>query len=189
MKTVFILLTKYEDISSKLFNLFTFTKYTHAAIGLEDEEDHFFSFVTNNGFYLERPLRSKNPEKQARECALYELKVTNGTYELIKGKIDLFNEEAGKYHYSFLGVLLCILRISLQRKNHYFCSEFVSELLTMSGAIRTQKKPNLFLPDDFRNISELKLCFLGTIGELAEACIRRSCSCTDGRYLFCWENQ
>lgn len=168
MKTIFVLLTKYNDVASKTFNLLTFSKYTHAAIGFEDEDDHFFSFVTKGGFYLERPLRSRQPEKLARECALYKLEVSNGIYELIKKEVQSFHEEAEKYRYSFLGIFLCMLKISFQRKNHYFCSEFVSELLSESGAIRTPKKTTLFLPDDFRNLSELKLCFTGTIGELAE---------------------
>lgn len=168
MRTVFILLTKHNDLLAKGFNFLTFTKYSHVSIAIEDESNHFFSFVTRGGFYLERPFMSKKAHKKARECALYKLNVSEEIYQMIKTNIQAFQSNAHRYRYSFLGLVLCLLNISYRRKYFYFCSQFVSELLKKSGAIQVEKQTTLFLPDDFRYEKNLELCFKGTIGELTE---------------------
>jgi len=167
-KTVFVLLTAHSSLSSRLFRLFTLEKYNHASIGIADDASHFFSFVTKSGFYLERPLKSKKPKKRARKCALYQLDVTEETYEAVRNRLVEFDLHAKQYRYSYLGLMLCMLRIPYYRENNYFCSQFVSELLTVTGAVQLQKQPSLYLPDDFRMEPQLKLFFQGTLGELAE---------------------
>jgi len=166
-KSIFVLLTAHSDLGSRLMRLFTLEKYNHASIGIEDEPGHFFSFVTK-GFYLERPLKSKKVKKRARKCELYCLDVTEETYEAVKNRLGEFELCAKQYSYSSLGLMLCIFRIPYQRENRYFCSQFVSELLTLTGAARLKKQPPLYLPDDFRKEPGLKLFYQGTLGELSE---------------------
>ena len=172
-KSVFILLTEQYDPMSRFVRFITWGKYTHASIGLDDHFNHFFSFVTKNGFYLERPIKSKKAKKMARKCALYRLDVTEEIYEKIKNMIEGFQIRIEQYHYNYFGVLLCllkipcILRIPHYRKNCYFCSQFVSELLTLSGAAKLRKKPSLYLPDDFIREPMLRILFQGSLGELA----------------------
>jgi len=167
-KSVFILLTTNPDPISWLFRLLTFGKYSHASIGIEEHLDHFFSFVTKDGFYLERPLKSKKAKKRARECALYRLDVDDDKYEAIKSKIEEFQTHTVQFHYSYLGILLLLFRIPHQFKNRYFCSQFVSELLTLTGSAQLQRKPSVYRPDDFRWEPMLRLGYQGTLGELAE---------------------
>ena len=44
MKEITILLTKHDDLVSNIIFPFCGFKYTHAAIGLEDNPEHFYSF-------------------------------------------------------------------------------------------------------------------------------------------------
>ena len=168
-KSIFILLTAQPDLMSRFIRFITWGKYTHASIGLEDNFNSFFSFVTKGGFYLERPTKSKKAKKMARKCALYRLDVTEQIYEKIKQRIEDFQLHGKQYRYSYIGVLLCLLRIPHYRKNSYFCSQFVSELLTISGAAKLKKKPSVYLPDDFRREPMLNILFQGSLGELAGA--------------------
>ena len=164
-KTIYVLLTAYADFLSLLVRLVTFGRYSHASIGIDEQCGVFFSFVIKNGFHTEHPLNSRRNKK--RKCALYMLEITEEAYSSIKDKLNMFNTKTGEYHYNYLGILLCIIRIPHNNKSNYFCSQFVSELLISSGAIILKKKPCLYLPDDFRREPELKLCFQGTLGELA----------------------
>jgi len=166
MKTVFILLTKHDDVMAKAFNFFTLTEYSHAAIGLEENPEHFFSFVTKGGFYLERPFQSKKPHKQARHCALYRVEVSDRVYRNIKRSIKRFTKNQQHYRYNFLGLVLAGFNISLARKQHFFCSQFVSKVLQRSGAIKFVKSTDVYLPDDFQYECDLKLCYRGNIGGL-----------------------
>ena len=63
-----------------------------------------------------------------------------------------FTEETARradYRYSYIGVALCLLRLPFHWKNRYFCSQFVAELLSASGAVPLRKAPSLYLPNHF----------------------------------------
>ena len=59
------------------------------------------------------------------------------------------------------------MNIAYDRKSHYFCSEFVSEVLEMSNALELQKHPSLMRPADYTKIEELNCLFDGK-----QMCIR-----------------
>lgn len=43
-------------------------------------------------------------------------------------------------------MILCLLRVPHKFKNRYFCSQFVTEVLSQAGAIELKKKESLYLP-------------------------------------------
>ena len=48
------------------------------------------------------------------------------------------------------------MHIAWRRKEHYFCSQFVSELLGLTDEIRLKKKTSLYLPCQLaKELSEL----------------------------------
>jgi len=63
-------------------------------------------------------------------------------------------------------LLLCRMNIAYDRKSHYFCSEFVSEILAYSQAIELPKLPCLMKPSDYLLFEELECLYQGNIGEL-----------------------
>lgn len=64
-----------------------------------------------------------------------------------------------EYHYTRLGVLFCILRLPFRWKGHYFCSQFVAELLRDSGAVPLRRAPCRYLPDQFAaELPDLPAC-------------------------------
>lgn len=52
-KKIYILLTRFPDNDSKTIEFLTNSFYTHASIGLEDDLNTFYSFVTK-GFMIEK---------------------------------------------------------------------------------------------------------------------------------------
>lgn len=167
-KYIDILLTRYPDRTSKLLQVITGCYFTHASIGMGDTTGTFYSLVTK-GFRLEQPYR--HPTFKGREvpCRLYHLKVSGETYEEIKQTLEYHLEQSQKYKYSYFGVLLCVLRISLKRKNRYFCSQFVSEVLEHTRAAKLKKRSALYLPDDFIGEKDLTLLFNGILRDLIAA--------------------
>lgn len=164
-KTIFILLTKYTDTLSKIANFLMGGKYTHASISLSEDKKTFFSFNTNKGFCIEKPIK----RKRKNECELYQLNVSEEAYTDIETRISDFKNNAKEYKYNFLGAFLCALKIPVKFKNRYFCSQFVSELITLSGAAELKKKPALYFPKHFAKEPQLELCYQGTLCGLAEA--------------------
>ena len=164
-KTIFILLTEHKDYIAQFYRIITESAYTHAAIGINDEK--FFSFGIKKGFRAEKPWLFTKVKKNSSSCALYKLDVSEDSYNAIKNRIDEFWINRKEYRFSFIGALFCMLRIPHHFKKQYFCSRFVAELLSESGALQLKKPPSLYHPNDFSQESQLALCFQGKLEELA----------------------
>ena len=82
-RKVYLLLTKFPDTGTKIINILTGLKYPHASIGLEEDINTFYSFVTK-GFIVEDINRYAKPGRKTIPCQLYEMYVTEETYLKIK---------------------------------------------------------------------------------------------------------
>ena len=166
-KTIFILLTEHKDYVAQFYRIITGSTYTHAAIGVEERK--FFSFGTKKGFRVEKPWLFAKFTKKSSLCAVYKLDVTEESYNAIKTRINNFWENKKEYRFSFIGALFCMLKIPHRFKKQYFCSRFVAETLSESGALELKKSPSLYHPNDFTKESQFSLCFQGNLEELANA--------------------
>ena len=141
--TVSILLTKYEDLISKIIYYITGRGYTHASIGVDDSEEVYYSFNIK-GFRMERPLKHKD---KITDSICYKLDVTAEEYEKLVELINGFQEKRFSWKYNTLGVILCCLRIPHKRKWHYFCSQFVAEVLQKSNIVDLKRNASLYFPN------------------------------------------
>ena len=96
-------------------------------------------------------------------CEVYELKISNLAYHKIKKRLMKMSEQPEQYQYSILGTLYYILGIQHKRKNRYFCSQFIGELLKESGAVTLPKHESLMHPADYRSLTGCKLLYHGNI--------------------------
>ena len=162
-KKVYILLTKQTDPFSRFSSIISGSRYLHASIGFE-ERGTFFSFNTKRGFCIEQPAI----KRQFVPCALYSLDVTDEIYKDIEERIRKFQESTVKYRFNYFGMFWAIFRVPLKipfvYHNSYFCTMFVSEIISQSGAIKLKFKPYRYLPRHFSHEPKLKLCFEGVWG-------------------------
>lgn len=143
MKKVSILLTKYSDLLSCLVYYVTGRGYTHVSLGLE-EEDRFYSF-NFKGFCVE--TMEKHRRRGVDRSICYQIEVADESYRILEESIQLFEENREEYRYTKAGVFFALLHLPFQRNKHYFCSQFVAELLIVSGAMALRKSANLYLPN------------------------------------------
>ncbi len=139
MKYLCVLLTKYPDRFARVLARLSGQGYTHASIGLE-EEGRFYSF-SFRGFTEETPDKLRRRGVTASRC--YRIPVADGAYRLVEAA------RQADYHYNYVGVALCLLHLPFRWRNRYFCSQFVAELLSASGAVSMRKAPSLYLPNHF----------------------------------------
>ena len=52
----------------------------------------------------------------------------------------------------------------IKRKNKYFCSQFVTEVLNRSGLSLFAKPETLIRPHDYLHLSQMKIVYRGEIG-------------------------
>ena len=154
-------MTRYPGRDARFLSWYSKYPYTHTSIGFEEDMDTFYIFISK-GFLVESITRYEKPDRPSFPCALYELEVSETVYNKLKKEVMVYKENKGNFKYSTLGLVLCFLKIPYQRKNKYFCSEFVAEVLHKCEAIKLNKRSSLYFPKDFLKHKEIKLVFEGT---------------------------
>ena len=161
-KKINIMLLRFPDKGSKLLGFFKRSFYTHASIGLSEDMNTFYSFV-NKGFLVEKITKYVRPDREPYPCSLYELEVSDKIYNAVKKILHEFEERKGIYRYATLGVIMGIMRIPIRRKNYFFCSHFVAEVLKRSKAVVLKKNTALYYAKDFTKIPGMLLKFKGDL--------------------------
>lgn len=171
-RTVYILLTRSGTWFSQLIHLATQDSYTHASIGLDGPTGPFYSFARKyEHFALPAGLVEEQVTAHRRmvPCCLYELKVSEDTYFRLRRRLGAMYARREDYGYNLLGTLACYFNLSLRRRHHYFCSQFVADLLEESGALDLPKPPTLLRPADFCHVKGLRAVHQGVLeGILAQ---------------------
>lgn len=148
MKKVNVLLTKYSDWISQLVYCIGGFGYTHASISLEEDENTYYSF-NYKGFAIESIAKHKHRGVKRSIC--YQLLVSDKAYDSIRSEIEEFQQHKENYSFTRLGVFFCILKIPFYWDKHYFCSQFVAELLINTNELHLKKQSCLYLPNHFRS--------------------------------------
>ena len=71
-RKIYILMTQYPGFDAKILRLRTRFPYTHASVGLEEDMDTFYTFVSK-GYLVESITRYEKPGRPSFPCALYEI--------------------------------------------------------------------------------------------------------------------
>ena len=158
-RAIHILLTRSGTWFSRLIHLATQDDYTHASIGLDGPAGPFYSFARKyEHFALPAGLVEElvTGRRRAVPCGLYELRVSQDTYIALRRQLQAMYAQREEYHYSVLGAFACYFNLSLQRRHHFFCSQFVAGLLADCGAVELPKPPTLLRPADFCSLKGLR---------------------------------
>ena len=175
MKTLYIFLTRSGTLLSNLVYSLTGAQYTHISLAFDEDLSTLYSSTRKNGYtmfpagpsreYLNRGvflMRENIP------CALYALEVTDEAYTRAKRRTQHMMHHGELYRFNSLGLLLCWMHIRWQRRRHYFCSQFVSEVLEQSGAMTLPKDSTLMHPNDYTLLPQLKCLYKGRLADLPQ---------------------
>jgi hypothetical protein len=73
--------------------------------------------------------------------------------------------EKDRYKYNFIGLIGILLNFPIKRENHYFCSQFVSEILMESNVFDSNKTPELIRTNDLFKIKNKEVIWEGFANE------------------------
>lgn len=146
------------------------TKYVHTSIGFEDTFTEMYSFSRTNpnnpfsgGFVKENLYDGVYKKNKTSACQIFKIPVTEAQYNGLKNDVEFFYTNRKKYHYNFLGLFGILLNRPLNRKNHYFCSQFVYTLLKKHGLLDIGKHPELVQTIDLFELKNKSLIYEGLI--------------------------
>lgn len=176
MKTLYIFLTRSGTLVSNLVYALTGAEYTHISLAFDEDLTTLYSSTRKNGYtmfpagpsreYLNRGvfrLRENIP------CALYALEVTDEAYARAKRRADHMMNHGELYRFNSVGLLLCALHIRWKRRRHYFCSQFVSEVLQKSGSLDLPRHSTLMRPNDYAAMPPAQVSVQRAAGRSAPA--------------------
>ena len=167
-RKVYLLLTKFPDKGTKVIKALTGLEYPHASIGLEEDMNTFYSFVTK-GFIVEDIKRYTKPGRKTIPCQLYEMHVSEETYFEIKQVLSYFIEFKDMFYYSKKSLVMSILRLPYKSSRFgFFCSQFVAYILQKSKANQEIKSVNRYFSDKLSCISGMNLKYQGNLKSMLD---------------------
>lgn len=175
MKNIYIMLSYTGTAPSKIIKLFSKEKYSHVSIALDPELRELYSFArkkVNNpfigGFIKEEIDNGIYKKFYNTKCYIYSIEVTEEQYEEVRNIINEFEIKKHNLHYNMIGLLGVVFNVPIERRNHYFCSQFVSEVLIRSGVFNFNVSPALVQPGHFYNMENKNVVYAGLLSEYKE---------------------
>ena len=172
---IYLIFTKTGTWLSKLIYIVSNIKYAHASISFDESFRQMYSFGRINpenpfsGGFVEESIYEGVYKKFTKcECMIYRVKVTAGQYCMLQGQISKFTNERNNLRYNFLGLFGILLNMPLGRENHYFCSQFVSEILIESNIFHCEKPPALIKTNELFSIKNKEIIYEGFLIEKHE---------------------
>ena len=170
MKMLYIFLTRSGTLLSNLVYSLTGAQYTHISLAFDEDLSTLYSSTRKNGYTMFREYLNRGVflMRENIPCALYALEVTDEAYTRAKRRTQHMMHHGELYRFNSLGLLLCWMHIRWQRRRHYFCSQFVSEVLEQSGALALPKDSTLMHPNDYPLLPQLKCLYKGRLADLPQ---------------------
>ena len=98
---------------------------------------------------------------------ILELKVSESSYKKIEEIIDEYKHQRERYGYNFIGLVVAISGKRLKRRKHFYCSEFVKDVLNRAEV--ENNLPKIPKPVDFREIKNTRLIYEGLLRNYNQA--------------------
>lgn len=167
---IYLVFSKTGSWLSRSISIAANIKYAHISISFDATFSELYSFGRRKphnpiigGFVKESFYEGFYKRFTASECLIYRVAVTNDQYIALKKEIELYYTNKEKYRYNFLGLIFLLVNKPIKRKNHYFCSQFISELLIKYHLYKSEKCPELIKPNELLEIQNAELIYEGFI--------------------------
>lgn len=169
---IYILLSRTHTIPARLIRLFTRATYSHTSIALDIELKEMYSFARrhvynpfNAGFVDEDIETGVFGRDKNVYCSVYALAVTDEQYKMVCEELNHFIRNRDLYDYNFKGLFGALVGKNVARDYNYFCSQFVSYILSRSGIELFEKEHGLVKPCDFSLELEKQRIYEGKLSE------------------------
>lgn len=168
VKKVYILLTNTGSLLSKSIKIFTKEPYNHVSLVLNDEFTEIYSFgrlkkenPVMGGFVNEFETKIYDHFEKTK-CLILRLDVTETQYQKLRSELSRFEYNNSHFKYNIVGYAGFVVNYPIKRKDAYFCSQFVGEVLQNAEIINFSKPIELLRPYDFTRTTKTKKVYEGS---------------------------
>lgn len=173
-KRIYVVVTQTGTMLSRILKRITGAKYNHSSISPYTDLHLMYSFGRRHpynpfwGGFVEESTRFGTFKRFFNTKALIlELSVTKKQYTALCETLELMLRERERYHYNYLGLGLAAFRIRSRYNHHFYCSEFVREMLVRHGIVDADLLPPITQPIHFLSIPGANLIYSGRLKDYA----------------------
>lgn len=171
-RRIYILLCGTGTLFSKAIQYKTKDSCPHVSLILDSDFKHGYSFGRKflrnpliGGFKVEDYSSWLTVFKRI-DCELYYIDIDEDKYENLLNLLDTFYKNRHRYSYNIVGVIGQALGIDINVKNSFFCSQFVSYVLSECEIIDLGVIPLHSKAENFRNSLSHNKLFEGDLSSL-----------------------
>ena len=168
---IYIVLSQTGTVLSRILKLLTKAEYNHVSIGLTKDLTNMYSFGRKNpynpfwgGFVLESKNFGTFKRFTNTKILVISLDINSQKHKDINDQLNnmLLNN---KFRYNYLGLCLAIFKINIKRKNYFYCSEFIKEILVKYDIDGKEAIENIDIPKpiDFLKIPNTDTVYIGKL--------------------------
>ncbi len=168
MKELYLVLSETNSFPSRFIRFFTKDSYAHVSLALNRELTEMYTFGRKYlysifpGGYIKECIHERMYKRfKNTRMTVIEISVEDIIYEKIVNQLRDMYEDKKKYHYNYLGIFLAYFQKNIKRKNYYYCSEFIYEILCNFGVIVNGEPNRVVRPNDFLGFGLGKLLYIG----------------------------
>lgn len=177
-RKVYIVLSQTGTVLSRILKFTTRAPYNHSSIALTEDLETMYSFGRVHpynpfvgGFVEESPSRGTFKRFKNTRVLVLETEVSPEAYEELGEVIRDMVGQRARYHYNYLGLFLAALRVHWEKKDCYYCSEFVKAMATRLNLPGVEEIPSIVKPIHFLTIPHTTV-FVGKLQDYAARCRR-----------------
>lgn len=170
---IYIVLTYTGTPLARIIKYYTKAEFSHVSIALDKELNEMYSFGRLNPYNpfiggLVHECVDSGTFKRFKNtnAAIYSYNISKEQYILLKKNLYKMYNNKKKFKFNTLGLFANGLNIKIQRRNYFYCAEFVKYLA--DKAELNLELPNLVRPNDFKKVKSLKLEYKGKLRDYKE---------------------
>lgn len=165
---VFIVLTKGNSLLAKIIMGTTGDEFSHACIAFNPELTPIYSFGTKKigpkvpemGFVKTTPYSNVwFTNKSKVPYSIFITYVSSYNLEKMNRRLEYFTNNANDLKFSIMGLIRVFLHIKSPKRQHWFCSMFVAEILSAGKTL--DKDSSLYRPETLKDISDVEFLYSG----------------------------
>lgn len=180
-KEIYIVVMQTGSIVSKALKMITGKEYNHVSVSFDPDLHYLYSFGRRNpynpwigGFVQESVDFGTLKRFSDTRAVVMSLSVSEKTYYQLVHKIDEMFEDRNNYYYDSLGLILAYFNVIYKRKNHYYCSDFVRELLVEFGIEDSARFEDVVQPMHFLDLPDGRVIYRGKLKDFSRDLIKEA---------------
>ncbi len=170
-RQLYIVISQTGTVLSRILKFFTGAEYNHASISVSADLQQMYSFGRRHpynpfwgGFVKESPDTGTFKRFYKTKAVIIAVDIDEQRYNELCYFLKEMHLRRKKYHYNYLGVCLGAVHIAYKRKNYYYCSEFVRDMLIKGEVDGAKELKPIVQPIHFFALPHKKL-YQGRLNE------------------------